>query len=439
MKILRRFRSEFAGFGIRITYTVFAFLISIMLARLLGPAGLGIYYEVVAWVLLIGTIVQSGWNSFLVREVAALREGGRFAELLGLSRFAVRLVTLISIAACLLLLAGSHLFGDRETFDLFLVGAPALVLLSTSSVRQSITRGLGNPLRGSIGDNLLRPGSQLIGLALFAFGSISAGLTPFAAMAILSIATCISAMAAYVLEQRALRRIPQTHLSRLPPTSEWMAPLVRTAILGWTSALSLQIGTITLGLMGTSIEVANFRVAQQLSILLALGLTVVALLYAKDFSRLHVRGDTEGIQRLAAKGALISGGAALPLGAVFIIAGVPLINFLYGPGFTAAALPLAIMSIGQLVNNLFGPVTSVALGTRNEAAALHAHVISSIGNVVLCLALVPSWGAVGAAIAYAAGLLVWNSILFVFLKRRVGVTCFAGVALFRPSKTETAE
>jgi len=423
------FRPESIGFGMRLSYTGLAFLISVLLARLLGPAPLGAYYEVFAWIVLISTIVQSGWGGFLVREVAALREAGRFGELRGLTRLAIHLITGVSVAAALALVAISYHTANTETYTLFLVGAPVLLLLSTSTVRQAITRGLGMPLRGSVSENIVRPGLQSIGLVCFALGLFNIPFDPIVAMLVFLAATAVASATAFLLEKDALRHIPRDQPRRLPPRAEWMKPLIRTAMLGWASAFSLQVGTIVLGTTSTNVEIANFRVAQQLSLLLALGLGVVTTLYARDFSRYFIRGDMAAIQRLASKGAAISGATALPLGLIFLFAGSPVISFLYGPAFSPAVLPLAIMTAGQLGNNFFGPVTSICLGTRNDKPALYAHLVSVTANAALCVLLAPVLGAVGAAIAYAISLVGWNAILFVVLRRRLGITCFAGIGL----------
>lgn len=431
IRTLLRPHPEYIGFAMRVAYTVMAVLISILLARLLGPAALGRYFEVVAWILLVGIIGQSGWAGFLVREVAALREMRRYAELRGLTRMALRAVALISLATAAIFLVASWFFAARETFELFLVGAPVVLLLSTITLRQAITRGMGHPLRGLIAENLARPGFQLLGLALLASGLIAVRPTPIAAMAIFLVAIAASAAVAFALQRPLMRETQTAEAAVLPPRSEWLGPLIRTAAVGWSQAINLQIGTILLGVLSTDVEIANFRIAQQLAALLAFGLIVIAAMYPKDFSRLFVRGELAALERLAAKGALIGGATAAGIGLVFLIGGQSLIALAYGKAFAAAFAPLAVMIVGQLVNTVFGPVGTLAIATRNEKLAMRVHLLSVAANVLLCILLVPAWGAVGAAAGAAFSMAAWNIALYLMLRRRLGISAWAGAYFLR--------
>jgi O-antigen/teichoic acid export membrane protein len=415
---------EYFGFAMRIVYTGLALLVSVLLARLLGPAPLGRYYEVVAWIILIGTVVRSGWAPMLVREVAALRELQRYAELRGLIRTVLRIVAAISLAAAALFLAVSWFVAGRETFELFLVGSPIAVLLATSSLRQAVTRGMGRPLLGLICENLTRPGIQLIGLAALASGLVAVYPTPLATLVTFLIAIAASAVLAFFLQRRLMGETVTGESPRLPPRSEWWTPFLRMAAMGWAQALNQQIGTIILSGLSSDVEIAHFRIAQQLSLLVAFGSTVVTTLYAQDFSRLFVRGDLRGIEKLASKTALIGGATALAIGSVFLLGGPWLLARVYGSAFAPAYASLVILIAGQLINAILGPVTLVLVASRNETIAMIAHLLAVTANILLCVLLVPWWGAMGAALGSSAALALWNVMLFVVLRRRLGISMF---------------
>jgi O-antigen/teichoic acid export membrane protein len=430
---------EYLGFAMRGSYTLLALLVSVLLARLLGAAPLGQYYAVVAWILLVGTIVQSGWAPFLVREVAALHEMERYAELGGLTRAARRMVAAIAVAAAAILVAVPFFMGDSDgSAALFVVGAPIIVLLSTSSIRQAITRGMGRPLLGMICENLTRPGVQVVGLAVLASGLFAVRADPLSAMMVFLVAIASSAMLAFYFERRVLKSAVPSVAPRLPPVSTWVGSFIRTAVIGWSQALNQQVGTLVLSGVSSDVEIAHFRVAQQLSLLLPFGLSIVTTMYANNFSRLYTRGDLGELERLAAKGALISGATAAAIGGVFLIGGRPLIAAIYGAEFAPAFLPLALLIVGQAVNTFFGPGAILSITTRNEGSALKAHVLSAVVNLALCALLAPLWGAAGAAVAAAVSLSTWNIILYLILKRRLGVRIDA-LTYFRPRRRGEAD
>ncbi len=428
---LFRPHAEYFGFAMRVAYILMALLVSILLARLLGPAPLGRYYAVVAWILLIGAIVQSGWGAFLVREVAALRELRRYAELRGLTRLALRIASMVSTVTALLFVAIAWVFAEPEIFHLFVIGAPVIVLLSTSNVRQAITRGMGRPLLGQVVDNLTRPGVQLVGLALLASGVIAIPATPLAAMVVFLVAIAASAVLAYFFQQGLMNETQNAEPPVLPPRPEWLGPFLQTAAIGWAVAINLQVGTIVLSFTASDSETAMFRVAQQLSLLLAFGLMVVTTLYANEFSKLFVRKDHDGLQRLATRGALICTGPALAGAVVFAVGGHALIARVYGEPFVDAFAPLMVLIGGQLVNAILGPTGALSIATRNERFAMHAHLWSVAVNLVLCLVLAERWGAIGAALGATVSMSLWNIALFLILRSRVGINASAAAIFTR--------
>ena len=170
-----------------------------------------------------------------------------------------------------------------------------------------------------------------------------------------------------------------------------------------------------------------FRVATQTSLLLVLGLNAVIMVYAPDLSRSFARKDLPANQELATKGAIFGLVTALPLAGAYLIFGTSLLSLLFGGQYAAAHGPLVILTIGQLANAMFGLVMTMAIATRSEAAALKAQLIGASSNVLLCLLLVPPFGAVGAACASAVSLFLWNLILSRYLLRNFGVRSFVGI------------
>jgi O-antigen/teichoic acid export membrane protein len=188
-----------------------------------------------------------------------------------------------------------------------------------------------------------------------------------------------------------------------------------------------QIGTLVLAGFASHAEVALFRIATQTSLLLALGLNAVVAVYAPDLSRAFARKDLGAIQGLATKGALFALMSAVPLAALYLIFGSQILSLVFGPQYANAHAPLVVLTLGQLVNAMFGLVMTMAIATRSETAALKAQLVGACSNVLLLLLLVPPFGAVGAACASAVSLLLWNVILSRYLLRNFGVRSFVTI------------
>ncbi|WP_165356470.1 lipopolysaccharide biosynthesis protein [Sphingosinicella sp. BN140058] len=409
-------RDEYGGFAIRLAYMASAFLLSVLLARLLGPASLGRYYGALAWILIASTFAQAGWNTFLVREVHLLQADGRSGALIGLIRAAVQTASAISLlTGATVLIVGGLLLG-RADLPLLVLGTPAILLLALSSVGDAVVRGCGRPLASLLGEYLARPGVQILALALIAAGMFAISPTPFAAMASFLLAAAAGSLVTYALTSSALSPHRGSR-AEAPPRGAWQGSFFRTALVGCLVALNLQIGTLILSRLSPEPEVALFRIAQQLSLLLPFGLAVVSSLYATRFAEYRRADDQTALRRLAVRASLISLAIALPLALLFLLLGAPLIRLLYGSAFAAAAGPLLVMTAGQVINAGLGIGMAVAIASHREKAALWAQVAGLAVNAGACLLLIPRFHAVGAALGSSAGLAVFNVLLLVLLVR----------------------
>jgi len=283
---------------------------------------------------------------------------------------------------------------------------------------------MGRPFMGQICDYLVRPGVQVAALLLWWLGILGRASGAASAIAIFLFAVATSAVLAFVFERLTTAGIRENAVRRVPPRSEWVGPLTRIALMALSSALNLQVGTLILANVAPNAEVASFRIAQQLSLLMASGLAAVGTLYAADLSRSFASRAPHWTQRLVTKGAVVSVATALPLAVLYVLFGVPVISLLFGAQYSDAYLPLVVLALGQLANAAFGLAALVAVAGRSETAALQAYILSAIANAALCAILAPVWGALGAAIASAVALVLWNVLLYVHLRRRFGLHSF---------------
>jgi O-antigen/teichoic acid export membrane protein len=76
---------------------------------------------------------------------------------------------------------------------------------------------------------------------------------------------------------------------------------------------------------------------------------------------------------------------------------------LFGPSYASAYAPLVILASGQLLAALFGPAAMVATFIGAPRIAVWSLATGILVNASLNLVLVPTLGALGAAVATAAG------------------------------------
>lgn len=413
----------------RVLYTTLAFLVTALLARILGAANLGVYYEAVSWALLLSGLIQAGWAPFLVREIASLKARDCSPQAVSLARSALRVIVVLGVVGTGLLGGVAWLSIATVSYrPLYLLAAPTILFVAVATVLQAVIRGAGYPLLGQVSENIVRPSTQFLGLFMLWAGFLSAADATLAAMAFFLVGTVAGAVAAWSLARKTDSFGWRMSTNTAPlRSSKWLPSLLQNSMIGWVTAVNLQAGTLITASLASSTEVANFRIAMQLSMLLSFGLIAVNQIYARDFSRQFALGDLEGMRQLALRTCRFSLATALPWAAFFLIAGPFLISKVFGAEFQGAYAPLVLLTFGQVANALFGSVATIAIATRSERAVLLAQAAGAAITIFGSFALVFHLGAIGAAAANAASLVIWNILLFLFLKRTFGIRSFVGL------------
>ncbi len=105
---------------------------------------------------------------------------------------------------------------------------------------------------------------------------------------------------------------------------------------------------------------------------------------------------------------------------LLLLVGRPLLG-LFGAGFADGYHLLAVLSIGLIARASVGPAERLLnmVGCQRHCATTYAAAL--VGNVVLCLILIPRFGAAGAAGATSAALVIESSLLFLLVKRLLGI------------------
>ena len=105
---------------------------------------------------------------------------------------------------------------------------------------------------------------------------------------------------------------------------------------------------------------------------------------------------------------------------LFAVFGDYMVSLAFGPNYEAVYKAVLIMSIGHLVSCYIGPAGLMLNMTNNEATVLRLSIMSLLLNALLMSMLVPKFGVYGAAASSSLTLSLWNVLLRVRIKRRLG-------------------
>ena len=96
---------------------------------------------------------------------------------------------------------------------------------------------------------------------------------------------------------------------------------------------------------------------------------------------------------------------------IFYVTGEPLIDSIFGNEYEGSLRPLILLSIGQLINAIMGPVGFLLSMTGNEKIVTQIFGLTACLNILMNLLFIPLFGIQGAAVATMISVIIWNVVL----------------------------
>ncbi|MCI4361701.1 MAG: oligosaccharide flippase family protein [Thermoplasmata archaeon] len=148
--------------------------------------------------------------------------------------------------------------------------------------------------------------------------------------------------------------------------------------------------------------VGSYSATLTLARLLQIGMGSLSYIFLPVATRFVREHDVEGVQLTYATATKWVALTALPLFFLFFFFPVGSLGFVYSSQYSGAPLDLQILVAGSMVSTLVGPAAATQVSFGQTRLLVYNAVISASVDVVLAFALVPTYGAVGAAIAWAS-------------------------------------
>jgi O-antigen/teichoic acid export membrane protein len=394
------------------------FLLYVVVGRLLGPGGAGLYFLALTLVTIAAVLGRIGLDNTLLRFVAAHAAIGEWVAVKGVYQKAIWMTTAASTLATLILVIAAPWLADSifakpglaEPLRWMALAVTPTALLTLQA--QSL-QGLKRIGDSTLVANLCVPVFSLLGVAILAprWGLLGAtwGQTLAAVLVML------------VGFWRWRRATPQ--LGKVAGRFTTAKLLESSIPLFWVSSFQLVItwsSTVTLGLLRGSAEVGIFGAANRTAMLTSFILMAINSISAPKFAALHQQGDLVTLGRIARQSAKLMALVASPVLAIFILFPATVMG-MFGPQFKAGAAVLSILAIGQFVNVVTGSVGWILIMCGYERLMRNNIIICAALIITLNLLLVPPLGVIGAAIATATTLALQMVIAAAMVWQKLGV------------------
>jgi O-antigen/teichoic acid export membrane protein len=401
-----------------------------ILARLLPPDEVGIYFLAVAVVTFGAVLGHLGLDRAVVRfvsqSVARNQAGG-----------ATRVVKLVLAAGALggLIVGGGFAVGPgqwiaRSLFDsplmaeaVFLIGLWIVVMTIGVLVAETF-RGLQDIRLATVFRELSPRVSQAL---LFALLWGLRGTSGLRTVLFLAVAAHAATVAAGVV--LLVRRLPAPHVGTGPSARELYSTAWPLWISNLTTVVLLQADTAILGAARSHQEVALYGAATRVAGVLLIPLSILSAVILPIIAELHAKrrgSDLQNMARTTATVAVLP--AALGLTA-FGFLGDEILGVVYGPFYRESALVLLVLAAGLTVNVALGPCGLTLMMTGYQRAMMVISIFSAVATVSAAIVLANTFGAIGVAGAAAGGQILQSILEWVSAKRLVGVWTHAAPSI----------
>jgi O-antigen/teichoic acid export membrane protein len=411
--------------GIFAVSKLLMFVVTVLLARSLGPESYGLYATcmvIVAWLWLPTTV---GLPTLIVRLTAAYRQTDQWALLSGLWRRSIQIVIVCTVLTSATGTIGILFFAETLGHSESEAYLWAIVLAATTAcgiVPSSMLRGMGNVASGLFSDAVVMPAVLLIFLA------IAVGLhVPMDATAVLvfRVIASLIALASAIMILRIYRPIEIRHHRARFDYKYWVKSTAPLFSYGAVTLLMTQSDTLLLaGLRGTQ-EAGIFQATSRVGELVAFSIAIINFTIQPSLARLHAVGDMRKVQRLVTLSTRIALGLALPIVLGMTFFSSLFLEKMFGDGFVAGATCLTILCWAQLISIAIGPGEQILNMSGYERDVAMCTAVSAGINIIANLALIPAYGATGAAVAVAVSQIGWKLQLSYFARKRLAIDSHA--------------
>ena len=392
-----------AGF---LAINVLTGLTAIVLLRHLGVEDFGRYGIVMALLAIVQGISDAGLSMTGARELA-VRSGEERRELLA---HLLGLRVLLTTGGILAAVGFSAVAGYDDVLVLGTAIAGGGVLLL--SVQAAMLLPLAVELRnGRVTLNeVLRQAILLAGFLALVIAGASLG-SFFAAQ--LGAALLVVAITPLLLGRRRLVK-PRWSRSELRALAGMTLPL---AISGVLSVLYFRMLVILMSLLEDSATEVGYYVTSTRVVELFLALPVMLVSVVLPVLSVAARDDAGRLRYVSLRLAQALGLLGVLLALVLGAGADPIIRLLGGEEYKGAAPVLQIQCIALVTIFVAGGWSTTLVGMGRARELVVTSTTGVVAVVALGLVLIPSLGAVGAAIAAVAGDVIYCAAVFVALRR----------------------
>lgn len=404
--------------------TLATFVVGIVLARRLGPAGYGVYGTAIAVVTLLAVPAQLGLPLLATREVSAAGVRGRPDEIAAIGWWFTATVAAASVALAIgLRIAAGTLPLVPALRPALIVVTGLLPALALSGLANGLLRGQERVVASQLLDVLVRPLAFVAALLawprpLGAQGAIGAQIWAAAAIVLIGFTLFV-------------RRLPRSAGRDKPRLRAWSAAALPMTLLEALRAVDGSYGVLVAGYAASIADAGLLRVALASALVVTVPISLQNIVVAPFLAGAHAAAAPQRLARIVAASTLFMTAAVGAATLAVVATGHWVLPLAFGTAFAGAYWPLLVLCLNQLLVAALGPGIILLSMTGHERPVVGALFASVLAAVVAALLLTPRFGVVGTAASTLVATTIRGVMLNRVARQRLGIapSLFGAVAL----------
>jgi len=398
----------------RIIGELISFISVIVIGRLLGAEVYGQFVYITSFLLFFTILPKLGMENSIVSFLS--RSNIDLEQKKGILTFSLIIVMVLSLLVVFFSYFNANFINQKllnsiKYGELFVLLLPTVILDSIRAILRSSLRAVRKINEITLIDNLVNP---IIKTTFIIVLVIIFNIKNYYSLVIPLYISSFTAITYYVYKLRSLNLIGKTlGIKKFDNKNfiKFSLPLLFTGIM------TILIHNVDRYMIGYLIGVKNlgiYKVALQFGTASSIALFSVNIIFAPLISNLYHdnrRKDLRKMYQLTTKWVTIIN---LLIFGIILIFSKEIMN-IAGEEFIIGGTALILITLGQVINSIFGPVGYINIMTGHPRFELISAVSALIVNVILNIFLIVPYGINGAAIATAISLLTRNILSFVLM------------------------
>lgn len=411
-----------------------AFLTTIILARLLSPNTLGVYFIAFSIATIASVVANLGMNRVGHRFIAESCASNNMAQARAVIQKIILITSISTIIICLVLYFGGIDYLANTYFEspqLATVAGIVVVwtaLISCRTIISELFRSLKNFNYATLfGDP---PTRTIFVILLFLFWIFT--LEPELKIIILIVIAAniiVVTLGAWFL----YKSVTEMSSSGNFPLSKILPVASPFFIIALTNAMQNQFDVWIIGAFMAEEQVALYGAAARLALLVVAPLAIVNSTLPPIIAGLNQTNNKDHLQKILQVASTLTAIPSIALMLLYVVAGTHVLRLVYGDFYMQSELVLIVLAIGQSINVCTGSSGLSLAMTGHHNILLKINIISSIVTIMMGVYLVQIYGGVGMAFAVSATMVIKNIIMLFIVKKYLGIWAYANPFVLRLS------